>query len=278
MSDFENYSRTSRSYDATRSAVGTPIILGCLAASRPLHETAVLDAGCGTANYAAAVLPHVAQLVGVDLNAGMLAVARDKLADGIAEGRVRLERGDLAALPLDDASVDAIMVNHVLHHLPDRAPGPWRGRARVLGEFARVLRPGGTLVINACMPVQIRHGWWFFALIPEAVERVCQRHPDFSAYCDLLEAGRFRVHGRTVPVDALLQGEHYFDTHGPERQAWRDGDSTWAAATPEELERALARLADLHRRGAAEAFRREHDLRREEIGQNTFIHATLEGT
>jgi len=273
MSEFEDYTSTSCEYDATRAAVGVEIILGCLARARPLADTVLLDAGCGTGNYAAALLPYVSRLIGVDLNPGMLRAARAKLAPAIAHGRAELHQGDLAGLPLCDASVDGVMVNQVLHHLPGGDADDWASRRGVLAEFARVLRPGGVLVINACMPVQICEGWWCFALIPDAVERLCRRHPDARTYTRLLEAAGFRVRGRVVPVDAVVQGEHYFDSHGPERKSWRDGDSTWALATAPELARALATLAQVHAEGRAQAFVREHDARREQIGQITFLHA-----
>jgi ubiquinone/menaquinone biosynthesis C-methylase UbiE len=273
VSDFEDYTNTSCVYDATRSAIGVEIILGCLARARPLSDTVLLDAGCGTGNYAAALLPHVARVVGVDLNPGMLRAARLKLASAIAAGRAELHQGDLADLPLATASVDGVMVNQVLHHLPGGEAHDWASRRLVLAEFARVLRPGGVLVINACMPEQIRDGWWCFALIPGTVERLCARHPDANTYARLLREAGFSARGRMVPVDAVVQGEHYFDSHGPEHKAWRDGDSTWALASAQELEQALATLADLHARGRAQDFVREHDARREQIGQVTFLYA-----
>lgn len=273
MSEFEDYTSTSCVYDATRAAIGVEIILGCLAGARPLADTVLLDAGCGTGNYAAALTPHVSRLIGVDLNPGMLRAAHAKLAPAIARGHVELHEADLACLPLADDSVDGVMVNQVLHHLPGGEADDWASRRRVLAEFARVLRPGGVLVINACMPVQIREGWWCFALIPDAVERLCQRHPDARIHARLLDEAGFRMRGRLVPVDAVVQGEHYFDSHGPERKSWRDGDSTWALATAPELERALATLAQLHAQGRALEFVRAHDARREQIGQISFLHA-----
>jgi ubiquinone/menaquinone biosynthesis C-methylase UbiE len=66
----------------------------------------------------------------------------------LAAGRVRLGEdprlsfvlGDANALPFDDASFDAVVCVRVAHHFPD--PG------RVFHEFARILRPGGTLVLE----------------------------------------------------------------------------------------------------------------------------------
>ena len=92
------------------------------------------------------------------------------------------------------------MVNQVLHHLPD---APHDGRPtlrRVLAEFARVLRPDGAAIINTCSHEQLRLGWWFAALVPDAVETMRRRHADTDelnallAEAGLVSAGPIRAH------------------------------------------------------------------------------------
>ncbi len=81
MSKFENYTSTSQNYDLTRQPVGLELIFGALACgSRPLGEQTILDAGCGTGNYLAALAGKVARVEGVELNSGMLETARTKTA------------------------------------------------------------------------------------------------------------------------------------------------------------------------------------------------------
>ena len=93
MSSYESYGRRAADYDRTRGPVGLEIITGCLAQGRaPLAAMTVLDAGCGTGNYARALLQHVRRIEAVDLSGGMLAVARAKLADAAAAGRSRSRR------------------------------------------------------------------------------------------------------------------------------------------------------------------------------------------
>ena len=80
MSAYEDYTAVSADYDRTRVPIGVEIILGCLAAAGgPLASMRVLDAGCGTGSYAAALRPHVGALDAVDINPSMLEVARAKL-------------------------------------------------------------------------------------------------------------------------------------------------------------------------------------------------------
>jgi SAM-dependent methyltransferase len=88
-----------------------------------------LEIGCGTGVHAASVRELGWTPVGVDLSAGMLRHAR---------GRLALARADAERLPIRDASVPAAIAVMVHTDMP--------GYPAVLGEAARVLRPGGVLV------------------------------------------------------------------------------------------------------------------------------------
>ena len=98
----------------------------------------VADVGTGTGFVAAGIAPRVARVIAVDNSPAMLKVARENLAElGITN--VELIEGDVAALPLEDASVDAAFANMVLHHAEDPAA--------MLAEMARVVRPGGVAAV-----------------------------------------------------------------------------------------------------------------------------------
>lgn len=119
----------------------------------------VADLGCGTGQFSAVVAPYVAKVTAVDGSAAMLAAARTRLAD---LANVEIRRGTLEALPIDDAQVDVAVLALVLHHVPD--PG------RVLIEAARVLAPGGRLLLVDMLPhdrtdyqQQMGHVWLGFA-------------------------------------------------------------------------------------------------------------------
>jgi SAM-dependent methyltransferase len=87
-----------------------------------------IDYGCGEMPYARLVSPHCARLLGADVEQG-------------AHGRVDFVVGRGAPLPVRDASLDFALCTQVLEHVPD--PG------LVLRELARVLRPGGILLLTA---------------------------------------------------------------------------------------------------------------------------------
>ncbi|MGE0541547.1 MAG: class I SAM-dependent methyltransferase [Dehalococcoidia bacterium] len=98
----------------------------------------VLDLGCGAGHTALAVAPHAAAVMAVDLTPEMLTVA-----SGLAEARgitnITFRSADVAALPFEDAAFDLITSRVSAHHYADPEAA--------LGEAARVLRPGGSILL-----------------------------------------------------------------------------------------------------------------------------------
>jgi ArsR family transcriptional regulator len=131
-------------------------LLGLLAL---LDDALVIgDLGCGTGAAAEALAPFVRRVVAVDHSQEMLALARRRLDD---RANVDLREGDLEALPIDDAELDAALLALVLHHLADPAA--------VLAEAARVIRPGGRLLVVDMLPhdrevyrLEMGHAWLGF--------------------------------------------------------------------------------------------------------------------
>ncbi len=274
MSAYERYAVTAASYDDTRWAAGQEVILGCLAqADGSLASMTLLDAGCGTGNYARALIDRVGRIEALDLEPAMLERAKAKLRGEEAAGRIRFHRGSVTELPFADAAVDGVMVNQMLHHLPGEPGDPLAGYRRAFAEFARVLRPGGVLVVNSCAPHQLDRGYWYYALIPEAARRIRERFPPLVTLRGMLEEEGMEWRGSFAPLDLVLMGEAYFDPRGPLDPVWRAGDSTFALVTPEELERALATLRRLEAEGRLERFLAEQDAEREKVGQITVFYA-----
>jgi ArsR family transcriptional regulator len=107
------------------------------------------DLGCGTGPLGAALAPFVSQVIAVDGSAAMLRAARRRLQ---AFDNVELRRGELEALPIDGAQLDAAALMLVLHHVPEPA--------KAIGEAARVLKPGGRILLVDMFPhdrEQYRH-------------------------------------------------------------------------------------------------------------------------
>jgi ArsR family transcriptional regulator len=101
----------------------------------------VADLGCGTGQTSAVLAPYVARVTAVDESSAMLNAARKRLGD---LGNVELRTGRLEDLPVDDASADVAVLSLVLHFVVDPAA--------VLAESARILRPGGRLLLVDMLP------------------------------------------------------------------------------------------------------------------------------
>jgi ubiquinone/menaquinone biosynthesis C-methylase UbiE len=100
----------------------------------------LLDMGCGTGRFTVPLAERVKSVSGLDLSPMMLATARKKLADrGLAAD---LREGDMAALPFPDATFDVVVCMLAMMHIPRT------DRQQVFHEVARVLRPGGRLVLG----------------------------------------------------------------------------------------------------------------------------------
>jgi len=117
------------------------------------------DLGCGTGQLSAALAPFVSRVVAVDASAAMLQTARRRLRD---LNNVDLRRGELESIPVDESRLDAATLMLVLHHLPE--PG------KALDEAARVLKPGGRVLIVDMLPhdreqyrQQMGHVWLGFS-------------------------------------------------------------------------------------------------------------------
>lgn len=93
-----------------------------------------LDAACGTGRYTEYLAKQGHRVIGVDSSPDMLAHARTRVPNA------ELQQGDLHKLPLPDDHVDVVVCALALTHLADIGPA--------ITEFARVLRPGGHLVIT----------------------------------------------------------------------------------------------------------------------------------
>ena len=119
----------------------------------------VLDVGCGTGVLAREAYRRVGQegqVVGLDLNEGMLAVAAR------AEPNVEWRRGDAASLPFEDASFDVVVSQFALMYFPDRVAS--------LREMWRTLAPGGRLAVAAWAPIDHARG---YQILVEIAVRQC---------------------------------------------------------------------------------------------------------
>ncbi|QDV34208.1 class I SAM-dependent methyltransferase [Tautonia plasticadhaerens] len=125
----------------------------------PIDGRLVLDLGCGKGRFASKLARRGARVVGLDVSGAMLRAARDS--------GLPVALGSIRRLPIPDGGIDAVLFVEVLEHV---SPGDL---PVVLAEAARVLRPGGRVVIvdkNAASLDPIRP-WLPAALVKRIDER-----------------------------------------------------------------------------------------------------------
>jgi SAM-dependent methyltransferase len=192
---------------------GADLGLGCGAPVQHLQlqpgET-VLDLGSGggiDVFLAARQVGPAGRAIGVDMTPAMLERARRNAQKG-GYANVEFREGRLERLPVDDASVDAVTSNCVINLVPDKAA--------VFAEIARVLKPGGRMVISDVV---------LDGSLPEAVEK------DVLAYVGCISGAAPReVYFGQLQAAGLGVVEVLADVDSLEQ---------WTAAAPEEA-KALA--------------------------------------
>ena len=187
----EGYALWSDSYDAP----GNPIIA--------LEETVVhglvrsvppgraLDAACGTGRHAQHLTGLGHRVLGVDLSPDMLARARARVP------QAEFKTGDLRELPAQEGSFDLIVCGLALAHLPE-LDQPAR-------ELARVLAPGGRLVVSVLHPFQALLGWHAPFSSQDGRRGFVREHPHLHAdYLAAFAGAGLRI---THCVEPLLNEE-----------------------------------------------------------------------
>ena len=156
----------------------------------------VLDAGAGDGATAQLIAPRARSVTCVDVSETLIDAARVRLA---GHPNAKAEVADLVELPFADASFDQVLALNVLTHL--RAP------ARALGELARVLRPGGRLVLvtlaaHEHLDVTSSYGHVHAGFRPAEVRRLVERTDLAVEQCALTSREKRPPHFQVVTAFA----------------------------------------------------------------------------
>ncbi len=132
------WSAVAERYGTGWSHADGPDLQWLVEAVRPRPSDRAIDLGAGAGHATRALAPHVSRITAVDPIPEMLAVGARLAAE---QGMTNIAYVEAAAdaLPFDDASLDVAISRFSVHHWPDPPAALW--------EIARVLRPGGRLVI-----------------------------------------------------------------------------------------------------------------------------------
>ena len=167
----------------------------------------VLDIAAGTGDLTRAFARKVGArglVLHSDINAAMLARGRDRLID---EGLVVPSlQADAQALPLPDASMDVVSVAFGLRNMTDKP--------RALAEMARVLKPGGRLLVlefsKVAAPLAPAYDWYSFKVLPKLGQWIVG---DGAGYRYLAESIRMHPDQATLKAMMKTAGFGHVDVH-----------------------------------------------------------------
>jgi SAM-dependent methyltransferase len=196
--DFRSgYGRWAETYDQPGNpliSVEQPVVWSLLDAK---PAGVALDAACGTGRHARHLQETGHRVIGVDGSPAMLEKAKAALPDA------ELHEGELTALPLPDGTADLAVCALALEHVDDLAAA--------IGELARVVRPGGAIVLSDLHPVAVALGGAAFFQDAGGGAGVVRGHGHLHGdYLRAFEAAGLSVRQclepRFTSVEAAMQG------------------------------------------------------------------------
>lgn len=141
MSSQEYFSTVAGDWDRLRAGFFPEAVrVKALALAQVRAGGTAADLGAGTGFVTQALLDAGLNVFAVDQSPEMLAGLRAQHAAASQAGRLTALAGEAHRLPLPDASVEYVFANMLLHHVDDPA--------RAIAEMARILKPGGRLVLT----------------------------------------------------------------------------------------------------------------------------------
>jgi len=126
-------------YTTSQTHADPAVLQRVVALAKPQPHWNALDIATGTGHTAFALAPHVGSVIGIDLTEPMLAEA-EHLRKKKSAGNITFQIGDVHQLPFEDGIFEIVTCRRAAHHFSDIQ--------RAIAEMRRVLRPGGTIVID----------------------------------------------------------------------------------------------------------------------------------
>ncbi|XP_062576424.1 demethylmenaquinone methyltransferase-like [Saccostrea cucullata] len=256
------YNKVCKTYDKRRRAADAYVHKSLMEnfTGKSIGDMDILDAGCGTGNYACYFLDHEPRsLTLVDASDGMLSVAREKLQSPNLKTKLSFKTGVLPNIPFEDNSFDSVMMNMVLHHLeihvnPDGKS--YSNIAKTMKEVYRVLKPRGVLIVTTLTPEQVE-AYWFCHLVPGPLKQYAKKSPYHHQVKDMLTEAGLTLKAALNTLTTNHPGHDNLE--GPLQENWRNHLLFWDTCSETEIQDMVQRVQKMKEEGNLRDFYNTHE-------------------
>lgn len=158
-------------------------------------EATCLDIATGTGEFARALAPHVASVIGLDATDAMLEQGRSFIAQAGIEN-VSFQKGIVQELPFEDETFDVVSSRYAFHHFADPKP--------VIAEMVRVCKTGGhVIIVDIIVPNESTAAAYnYYEWLCDPSHTRCLSFDEFRDYVELF--GLESISARTRPIEEHL--------------------------------------------------------------------------
>jgi ubiquinone/menaquinone biosynthesis C-methylase UbiE len=158
-------------------------------------QSACLDIATGTGEFARALAPHVASVIGIDATDAMLEQGRSFVAQAGIEN-ISFRKGVVQELPFEDETFDVVSSRYAFHHFADPKP--------VIAEMVRVCKTGGhVIIVDIIVPDESTAAEYnYYEWLCDPSHTRCLTFDEFKGYVRLF--GLESISARTRPIEEEL--------------------------------------------------------------------------
>ncbi len=191
----ENFGAAARAYTTSSVHASGPDLAWIVEVAALTGKEQVVDVGTGTGHTALALAPYASEVIALDITLPMLEEGRHLAASrGITN--VRFLQGDACALPLPSNQFDLVTCRQAAHHFSNVV--------QAVSEWARVLKPGGKVVLDDTVSPEEPEIEQFLHEIELLRDPSHERNQRISVWLSMLEEAGLRAHlvrSWTIPLD-----------------------------------------------------------------------------
>lgn len=170
----DHFGAAAQAYTTSKVHASGPDLAWIVEAAALTGKEHVVDVGTGTGHTALALAPYATEVVALDITLPMLEEARH-LAASRGVTNVHFLQGDACALPLNSSQFDLVACRYAAHHFTHVA--------KAIGEWARILKTGGKVVV---------------------ADSVSPEEPEIDRFLNEIEVLRDPSHGRNYRISEWL--------------------------------------------------------------------------